>query len=457
MPTSATILTAGPRLAAAGLAATLLCVSVQPLSAGPFNMFKSRDDQGQQATQSGSGGQGGLFGGLFGGSRNSQQQGEVTRSELPTGDPEVAMILNPGLGTPTLAPENVAATKAAIEQYRAIVAQGGWPMVAPVAMKPGRRGTNIQTLQRRLQISGDLLSVSEPGRYDAATVAAVKRFQYRHGLPATGVVDSKATVAALNVPANARLAQLEASLKRLQQRAGKTSNRYIQVNIPAAQVEAVRNGRVELRNTAVVGKVEHPTPTLASKVSQVKFNPYWNVPTSIVRADLVPKGRQFASRGEDVLAAYRMEAIDQNGNILDPRQINWYGDEVYGYRYRQKPWEENSLGFVKIDFPNKDAVYIHDTPLKSLFGKAVRFESHGCVRTHNVDRLAAWVLDNNSAWSLARVDSMKHNGIQENVTVTQTIGVYFTYISAWATPDGMVQFRPDVYGLDTRGTYASNY
>ena len=302
-----------------------------------------------------------------------------------------------------------------------------------------------------------MLSVSEPGRYDAATVAAVKRFQYRHGLPATGVVDSKATVAALNVPANARLAQLEASLKRLQQRAGKTSNRYIQVNIPAAQVEAVRNGRVELRNTAVVGKVEHPTPTLASKVSQVKFNPYWNVPTSIVRADLVPKGRQFASRGEDVLAAYRMEAIDQNGNILDPRQINWYGDEVYGYRYRQKPWEENSLGFVKIDFPNKDAVYIHDTPLKSLFGKAVRFESHGCVRTHNVDRLAAWVLDNNSAWSLARVDSMKHNSIQENVTVTQTIGVYFTYISAWATPDGMVQFRPDVYGLDTRGTYASNY
>jgi len=420
-------------------------------------MFQTRDDQGQQATQSGSGGQGGLFGGLFGGSRNAQPQGEVTRSELPTGDPEVAMILNPGLGTPTLATENVAATKAAIEQYRAIVAQGGWPMVTPVAMKPGRRGTNIQTLQRRLQISGDLLSVSEPGRYDAATVAAVKRFQYRHGLPATGVVDSKATVAALNVPANARLAQLEASLKRLQERAGKTSNRYIQVNIPAAQVEAVRNGRVELRNTAVVGKVEHPTPTLASKVSQVKFNPYWNVPRSIVLADIIPKGREFRSRGQDVLAAYNMEAIDGQGNIVDPRGIDWYSETPKSYRYRQRPYAENSLGFVKIDFPNKDAVYIHDTPLKSLFGKAVRFESHGCVRTHNVDRLAAWVLDNNSAWNLARVDSMKHNGVQENVAVTQTIGVYFTYISAWATPDGMVQFRPDVYGLDTRGTYASNY
>lgn len=459
MPTSATILTAGSRLAVAGLATAFLCVSAQPSSAGPFNMFnKSQDDRSQQASQSGTGGQGGLFGGLFGGgSRNTQPQGEVTRSELPTGDPEVAMILNPGLGTPTLAPQNIAATKAAIEQYRAIVAQGGWPMVAPVAMKPGRRGANIQTLQRRLQIGGDLLSVSEPGRYDAATVAAVKRFQYRHGLPATGVVDSKATVAALNVPANARLAQLEASLKRLQQRAGKTSNRYIQVNIPAAQVEAVRGGRVELRNTAVVGKIEHPTPTLSSKVSQVKFNPYWNVPRSIVLADIIPKGREFRSRGQDVLEAYNMEAIDGQGNIVDPRGIDWYSDTPKGYRFRQRPYEENSLGFVKIDFPNKDAVYIHDTPLKSLFGKAVRFESHGCVRTHNVDRLAAWVLDNNSAWNLSRVDSMKHNGVQENVPVTQTIGVYFTYISAWSTPDGMVHFRPDIYGLDTRGTYASNY
>ena len=127
------------------------------------------------------------------------------------------------------------------------------------------------------------------------------------------------------------------------------------------------------------------------------------------------------------------------------------------YRFRQRPWEENSLGYIKIDFPNKDAVYIHDTPLKSLFGKAVRFESHGCVRTHNVDRLAAWVLDNNPSWNLSRIQSLRHTGVQENVPASQTIGVYFTYISAWGTPDGLIHFRPDIYNLDTRGTYASNY
>ncbi|MDJ0512119.1 MAG: L,D-transpeptidase family protein [Methyloceanibacter sp.] len=449
----------GPRLTIGGLAVALLCVSVQPLNAGPFNMFKSRDNQGQATTQGSTGGNGGLFGGLFnGGSRSQQPQGEVTRSELPTGDPEVAMILNPGLGTPTLAKGNVAATRSAIQQYKAIVAQGGWPMVQPVAMKPGRRGNNIQTLQRRLQISGDLMPGYTPGRYDNATVAAVKRFQYRHGLPATGVVDSKATVAALNVPASTRLAQLQASLKRLQRRAGKTTNRYIQVNVPAAQVEAVRGGRVELRNTAVVGKVQHPTPELSSKVSQVKINPYWHVPRSIIKSDIIPKGRQFSSRGQDMLAAYRMEAIDRNGNIVDPRTIDWYGNAVNTYRFRQKPWEENSLGYIKIDFPNKDAVYIHDTPLKSLFGKAVRFESHGCVRTHNVDRLAAWILDNNPSWNLSRIQSLRHTQVQEYVRATQTIGVYFTYISGWGTPDGMVHFRPDIYNLDSpRGTYASNY
>ncbi|MGA9443044.1 MAG: L,D-transpeptidase family protein [Methyloceanibacter sp.] len=458
MPKLNAVLKYVSRLTIGGLAVAFVCVSAQPLSAGPFNMFKSKNNQGQTSSQGRGGGGGGLFGGLFnGGSRNAQPQGEVTRSELPTGDPEVAMILNPGLGSPTLSRGNIAASKTAIQQYSTIVAQGGWPMVPGVAMKPGRRGNNIQTLQRRLQISGDLMPGYQPGRYDNATVAAVKRFQYRHGLPATGVVDSKATVAALNVPASTRLAQLQASLKRLQRRAGKTTNRYIQVNIPAAQVEAVRGGRVELRNTAVVGKVQHQTPTLSSKVSQVKFNPYWNVPTSIVKADLIPKGRQFASRGQDMLAAYRMEAIDRKGNIVDPRMINWNSDEVYTYRYRQKPWEENSLGYIKIDFPNKEAVYIHDTPLKSLFGKAVRFESHGCVRTHNVDRLAAWVLDNNPSWNLGRIQSMKNSRVQENVPSRQTIGVYFTYISAWGTPDGLIHFRPDIYNLDTRGTFASNY
>ncbi|MHA1518207.1 MAG: L,D-transpeptidase family protein [Alphaproteobacteria bacterium] len=451
----------GSRIAAAALAAAVLVATVQPSGAGPFNIFKSRESNTQQVPQanSNSGGGGGLFGGLFGGgsSRGSSLgYDEPHKSQLPLNDPEVNMIVNPALGSPTVARQNIGATKAAIQKYKAIVAQGGWPSVPAKAMKPGSRGPEIVTLHRRLEISGDLVGMSTPDRYDAAVVAAVKRFQARHGLPATGVIDSKATVQALNVPASVRVAQLQGSLKRMQRLAPRTGNRYVLVNIPAAQVEAVEGGRVAQRHAAVVGKIARPTPELSSKINQVKFNPYWYVPRSIVHKDLVPKGRQFAQRGQDMLAAYQMEAFDRQGNRLDPRQINWFGEEVYSYNFRQKPWDENSLGFVKIDFPNKDVVYLHDTPLKSLFGKAVRFESSGCVRVHNVDQLVAWLLRDKPQWSLSRIQSMKHNRQQVNVP-TQRIPVHLAYVSAWATPDGQVHFRPDIYNHDSGGAYASAY
>lgn len=461
MPKSMDVIGCGSRVALAGLAAAFLMATAQPSSAGPFNWFKDKDSaQPQQvAPQSGgSSGGGGLFGGLFNSSRSSlrTESHDSHKSELPQGDPEVNMIVNPALGAPTLASQNIAATKAAIQKYKGIVAQGGWPTVPAVAMKPGSRGPEIVTLHRRLEISGDLVGMSIPDEYDAAVVAAVKRFQSRHGLPPTGVIDSKATVEALNVPATVRLAQLQANLKRLQSLAPKASGRYILVNIPAAQVEAVENGRVAQRHAAVVGKIERPTPELSSRVTDINFNPYWHVPRSIIHKDLVPKGREFASRGQDMLAAYRMEVFDPQGNPLDPRQIDWFGEAVYTYNFRQRPWDENSLGFVKINFPNKDAVYLHDTPLKSLFGKAVRFESSGCVRVHNVDHLVAWILRGNPNWNLARIQSMKHNGEQIDVKVSQRIGVYLAYVSAWATPDGQVHFRPDIYNHDV-GAYASAY
>ena len=141
------------------------------------------------------------------------------------------------------------------------------------------------------------------------------------------------------------------------------------------------------RHAAVVGKPERPTPELSSKIVEVNFNPYWYVPKSIIYKDLVPKAQEFARRNQDMLAAYHMQAFDAAGNPIDARQINWFGQEVYNYQFRQLPWDQNSLGFVKINFPNKDAVYMHDTPLKSLFGRSVRFESSGCVRVNDVETL----------------------------------------------------------------------
>jgi len=463
MPKSMYRFRGGTILAACGLIAVLLVVSAGPSAAGPFNWFKGKDraqPQQEQPSQGSGGNGGGLFGGLFGG-RSGGLRGapehESHASELAVGDPEVAMIVNPALGTPTLSSKNIAATQAAIQKYTAIVAQGGWPTVPAVAMKPGSSGQEIVTLHRRLEISGDLVGMSIPDEYDAAVVAAVKRFQQRHGLPPTGVIDSKATIEALNVPASVRLAQLEANLKRLKKLAPSASSRHVLVNIPAAQVEAVEGGRVVQRHAAVVGKIERPTPELSSKIKEVNFNPYWYVPRSIIHKDLVPKGRQFAERNQDMLAAYHMEAFDQAGNPLDPRQIDWFGEAVYTYNFRQQPWKENSLGFVKINFPNKDAVYLHDTPLKSLFGKAIRFESSGCVRVHNVSDLVAWLLQDNAGWNTSRIQTMKQSGEQIDVKVAKPTAVYLAYVSAWATPDGQVHFRPDIYSHDSGAYTASAY
>jgi murein L,D-transpeptidase YcbB/YkuD len=457
----------GAIVAAAGFAVALFATSLGPAKAGPFSWLTGKNQQQQQEQQQqlqpppnrGPG----LFPFFGGGRANQGRQGNGPdpmtaphASELPRDDPEALLITNPPLGSPTLATRNIEATKAAIEQYKVIVAQGGWPTVPRTVMKPGQRGQEVQLLQRRLAVSGDFVG-SISGEYDAAVVAAVRTFQTRHGIGATGVIDTKAVIDALNVPAYMRLAQLQSSLRRLQGLAPNAAGRYVVVNIPAAQVEAVAGGEVVLRNIAVVGKPERPTPEISSKIQEINFNPYWYVPRTIIIKDLVPKGRVFASRGQDMLAAYHMQAFDAAGNPLDPRQIDWNSPDVYNYNFRQLPHGENSLGFVKINFPNKDSVYMHDTPLKKLFGQNVRFESSGCVRVYNVEQVVEWILRGTPGWSYERIVSMKHTGEQLDVKLSKPVPVYLAYISAWGTPDGQVNFRPDIYGLDGASTTASAY
>ncbi len=462
----------GLSMACAVLALVAVALPIEPASAGflknifggnPQNSGSGLGSSDEPQPQQNSG-RGGIFGGngpFSGGSarRDPDQptSGAFHGDDLPPQEGTEATrawITNPELGTPTLSTNNIQSTKAAIARYEQIVAQGGWPVLPAVAMKPGTTGPQVELLHRRLEISGDLVGQSIPNEYDAAVVAAVKKFQGRHGLPPTGVIDNRVTVEALNVPAAVRLSQLKANLARLQALAPSAAPTYVAVNIPAAQVEAVSGGQVVSRHAAVVGKPERPTPELSSKVQEVNFNPYWYVPRSIIYKDLVPKGQEFARKGQDMMAAYHMEAFDAAGNPIPANAINWSDPAVYNYNFRQLPWAENSLGFIKINFPNKDAVYMHDTPLKSLFGRNVRFESSGCVRVHNVEGLAAWILTG-TGWDLQRIAAVKQSGEQIDVKVPKPLPVYFTYISAWATPDGTVNFRPDIYGHDAGSETAS--
>ena len=363
----------------------------------------------------------------------------------------------PVRGYPTVEPGNVAPLKAAIARYAKIVSNGGWrPLTTKYKLRVGNSGPVVRQLRKRLAITGDLR-----GRggflqtFDYYVERAVKRFQRRNGLTPTGFVD-KTTIMALNVPAATRLQQLRINLTRLQALILKRKTKYILVNIPAAQVEAIENDHVISRHSGVVGKLQRQTPILTSYVADISFNPYWTVPPTVLHKDLIPKARQYAQHGKDILEAYHMKAFDRSGKRLDPHSIDWNSDEVYKYTYRQDPWEDNSMGFVKIHFPNKYSVFLHDTPSKSVFGRNFRADSSGCVRVQNIQHLVAWILKENG-WNDERVAEIKRSKETLRVRPKVRVPVVLAYLTAWATPDGVVNFRRDVYGRDNVDVTASAY
>jgi len=359
-------------------------------------------------------------------------------------------------GHPTLSKSSLPPLSAAIKHYQAIVAKGGWQPIPMVRLKAGVRHNGVVLLRRRLELTRDLAPTrGHSPRFDYRLTESVKRFQMRHGLSPTGALD-KSTILALNVPAKARLQQLKTNLVRLRRLTNSASKRYVVVNIPAAQIEAVENDQVVSRHAAVVGKVDRQTPLLRSQIHQINFNPYWHIPQSIVRKDLVPKARLYAHRGKDILSEYRIEAF-KGGKKLDPRRINWNSSAVYGYSYRQEPWKDNSMGFVKINFHNKHSVYMHDTPSKSLFARNFRAQSSGCIRVQNVKQLVSWLLRSNSGWDLGQIAQVEQTGVRKDVNLKKRVPVYFVYVTAWGAKDGTVNFRRDLYGRDRVGATASAY
>jgi L,D-transpeptidase YcbB len=364
---------------------------------------------------------------------------------------------SPPKGFPTLSVENLNAMKAAIKRYSDIVDRGGWNAMPDGSMQPGANGPNVGLLRERLAMSGDLKEgdgyFSE--HYDGTVEKAVKRFQASNGLTPSGIVD-KRTIAALNVPAAARLRQLKTNYTRLAEFARSTGKKYIVVNIPAQQIEVVEGDRVVSRHSGVVGKMDRQTPILRSAIHELNFNPVWHLPPTVIEKDLVPKGQEMSRKGQDVLAKFNIDAYGGDGKKLDSTKIKWDGAAVRGLTYRQQPGPDNPLGFVKINFHNNYSVYMHDSPSQSLFGRNFRAASSGCVRIQGVEQVAAWLV-REQGWSQERVLAMKTSGERLDVRLKRPVPLYFVYITAWATEDGVIQFRRDLYNKDGVGPTASAY
>ena len=371
---------------------------------------------------------------------------------------------NPPKGFATLSKANIAATKAAVSRYTDIVAQGGWPeLPVPPNRTPrtnllqyGITDASVAPLRKRLATSGDLTDGNTSSTYfDYSVEKALQRFQASNGLSPTGVAD-KRTIVALNVPADARLKQLKVNLTRLEQAVPTTAKKYVVVNIPAAQIEAVQDGQIVARYAGVVGKADRPTPLLHTPITDLSFNPVWRLPPTVISEDLIPRGREMQAKGQNVLLKFGIDAY-ANGKKVDPAKIDWEKVKPGTYSYSQQPGKENPLGFLKINFNSAHSVYMHDTPSDRIFGRNFRSESSGCIRVHNIENLAAWLLAGQRGWDAERIASMKTTGERLDLRLKKPVQLLFVYISAWATADGVVQFRRDIYEKDGIGDVASDY
>lgn len=360
-----------------------------------------------------------------------------------------ALILTVGVvraQEPSYGPNTYDRTLEALITHEEIASRGGWPrLVGSVsALKPDSQGPDVVALKQRLMLSGDLPPTALPGDiYDAATIAAVKRFQVRHGLSDLGTV-GRLTLKALNVPVEVRLNQLTATLERLKSNGFVFAERYVVVNIPGASVEAVENGVVQRKHLAVVGRPDRPSPVLQANITSVNLNPYWTVPTSIVKADIIPKMR----KEPDFIVKSNMRLLGAENREIDPATVNWASLTSPYFTVRQDFGPLNALGQLKIDMPNTEAVYMHDTPKKTLFRSDVRFNSSGCARIEGVRDLAAWLLEG-TEWSEPAIEAEIAKGERKDIRLKKAVPVAWVYLTGWQGADGLVQFREDIYGLDT--------
>lgn len=335
-------------------------------------------------------------------------------------------------------------------KYERLVRAGGWRKIpAGELLVAGSVSPRVSLLRQRLRRTGDMRrQTGFTNRFTPAVEKAVRRFQKRHGLRVNGRVN-KHTLDALNVSAAQRLRQIRLNRQKLEsQLENGLPMRFVMVNIADSTLEAVENNRVAGRHKVIVGKPQFQTPVLKASIVELNFYPYWHVPDSIARRDILPR----LAKSLDYLRENRTRVYDKwGGRELDPASIDWQSPEALKYKFRQDPGPDNALGVLRINMPNNQAVYLHDTPMKKLFSSTVRAYSAGCVRVQNIDRLATWLLAGNEGWGLDRVRNVMQSGESASVVLKTRTPVYFSYYTAFVPSSGIVQFRRDIYDLDRPG------
>jgi murein L,D-transpeptidase YcbB/YkuD len=343
----------------------------------------------------------------------------------------------------------------ALHRYRRL-AVGARPMHLPwrATVRPGGTYAALPELKARLILLGDLAADSggvDDTLYSGPVVDAVRRFQSRHALAVDGILGA-GTIAELRVPISTRITQIELSLERLRWLPPFQTRRAVVVNVPAFELfafDSAGQGSPSLRMKVVTGSsFDTRTPVMLDQLRYIEFWPYWNVPYSIAKKEILPA----LERAPRYLQAARMEIVGRGDSVLGDTLTPELraGLEAGRYRIRQRPGPSNSVGLVKFAFPNRLNIYLHGTPETSAFRKVRRDLSHGCIRLEDPGLMAEWVLRGQAGWDRARIDQVMADSASIRVNVAEPVGVLLYYTTATAVPDGTIRFYHDIYGHDER-------
>ncbi len=300
----------------------------------------------------------------------------------------------------------------------------------------------VAQLRARLVAAGFLDSRLIRGtQYDGAVTAAVKKYQNEQYLTADGMAGAT-TLAALNVPVEARIDQVRVNMERARWLLYKLQGTFVIVDIAGYKVAMYRDGQPIWRSRVQVGKAARNTPIFQAQISYITFNPTWTVPPTILKEDVLPK----VQSNLDYLAAHRMRVLDREGNVLDPSTVDWSNPR--GISLRQDAGPDSSLGQVVIRFPNDYAIYLHDTPHRELFSRTIRATSSGCIRVENPLQLVELLFNDPVKWNSAGIQKQLATGKTQNILLPVKVPVLLAYWTVDMGSDGRVAFKPDVYGYD---------
>ncbi len=317
-----------------------------------------------------------------------------------------------------------------LEKYVAIAKNGGWPAIAQDVkiFKTGKASPAIADMKKILFLTSDLPQQDTTDVFNDTLKLGIKNFQKRYGYTQDGVVTSS-LLKEMNVTAVDRVKQILINMNRMRWMPQEPDGKLILVNIPEFILHMYDGKTKVFDMIVVVGKEGHNTTIFSDKLTTIVFSPYWNLPESIVKKEILP-------------------SVAKNANYLESHNMEITGGTEELPEIRQKPGADNSLGKVKFLFPNSFNIYFHDTPAKELFNKDVRAYSHGCIRLSDPEKLADYLLKDNSAWTPERIDTAMNNGNEQFVSVKNPVPVFITYYTAWVDDNGLLNFRNDIYGHD---------